>query len=140
MTITRQIMQVEGYELDYIWYLAQAVEPILTLPEDCPTWALDMWEAVLRIPGRDGVWSVPERRASILSRVTSAVLEAEVKQFIATEARCATSALAFGYTVDYQVDITTTGLSGAQVAAVAAASQLVIPAHMKITVDAGPVR
>lgn len=138
-TYTRQIMQVEGFELDYIWDLAQNVIPTLTRPNDCPEWALPMWEACLRLPGRS-VWTAAQRRASILSHIGQAVQEGEIKQYIATEVRCAVGALAFSYATSYQVDITTTGLSAGQVTAVKAASQIVIPAHMKITVDTVVVR
>lgn len=138
-TITRQVMQVEGYEFDYIWDLFQNVWPTLTRPDDCPNWALEMWEACLRLPGRS-VWSNAQRRASILARVGQAITEAEIKSFIATEARASASGLAFSYTVDYEVDITTTGYSADQILAVKAVSQLVIPAHMKIKVNTVAVR
>lgn len=138
-TITRAILEAEGSELDYVWDLAQVVVPTLTRPADGPDWAIADWEACLRLPGRS-IWTEAHRRASIIVHIGQAVLETEVIRFIATETRCSIGALAFAYTVADQVDITTTGLTADQVLAVTAASLIIIPAHMAITVDTVVIR
>jgi hypothetical protein len=138
-TFVRAMLQAEGFELGYQWYIAQQVLPTLTRPVDCPEWVLAMWEAQLRLPGRE-TWSANDRRRALGVRLAPCVQEAAVAEFLAAEARCSASQLAFAYATANQVDVTTAGLSAGQQAAVGAAAQLVVPAHLKITVDTVVIR
>lgn len=129
----RELLEAEGAELDTLWGYARSMSD-LTLPDDCPTWAVPMWEAVLGLKGRTG-WTYSERRAAILARFRGEVVQEDgFIAYLDAESNHGDPADIDVAIVGNAMTITLTGFSTSETHLLTKAAELSRPAHLTLTV------
>lgn len=129
----REVLEAEGAEMDTLWGYARGMSD-LALPDDCPTWAVPMWESVLGLTSRTG-WTYSERRAAILARIRGEVIqEDDFIDYLDAESNHGDPSDIDVAIAGNAMTITLTGYSTSETHLLTKAAELARPAHLTLTI------